>query len=637
MRSPPVLFSFGLHLHQPVGNFDSVFAEHLESVYRPILTSLRDGGAMPLTLHISGPLLEWLERHDESGWLDLVGNLAAAKRVELMASGLDEPILAALPREDRVEQIIAMREALLSRFGVDARGLWLTERVWEPDLPADLVRAGIGYVVVDDRHFLAAGLERDALHLPWRTEADGAGLSVLPIDERLRYLIPFRPPSEFADYIRDLRSRGLRLALLADDGEKFGGWPGTREWVYERGWLARFLETLRALVDDGELRLVTCAEALAELPSAGLVYLPSASYREMEGWALPAPAALRLTALEHELGARIEGPEGGLVRGTHWRGFLAKYAESNRMHKKMARLSGLARARGNPAGARRAIGRAQCNDAYWHGVFGGLYLPFLRAAIWKELASAERDLRTGEALVASFADLDLDGHDEVDIHSASLAAVVSPHRGGGVEEFTWFASGVNLADTLTRRREAYHVVPAPGEELPAADSGGMASIHDLEKQITLQSLPPVDDAVRAMFHERTYAIEPDSEGMQAMSVEVSRSWVAQQFAARVDAATDVVEVVLESIGLTKRYRFRGEGQLEARFEWTADAGAWFTTELSLAAPVRLDTDAAREWRYPIETVAKSESGLQRTVQGEAVVLGWPVGTGKGWVTLTIVD
>ena len=40
--------------------------------------------------------------------------------------------------EDRLEQIGWMREALRRRFGVDATGLWLTERVWEPELAADL-------------------------------------------------------------------------------------------------------------------------------------------------------------------------------------------------------------------------------------------------------------------------------------------------------------------------------------------------------------------------------------------------------------------------------------------------------------------------------------------------------------------
>ena len=128
-----------------------------------------------------------------------------------------------------------------------------------------------------------------------------------PIDEQLRYLIPFRPPAEFAEYIRGLGQRGQsgRLAVLADDGEKFGGWPGTFDWVYQKGWLKEFLATLDALRDAAEIRLVTFSTALAEVPSERIAYLPSASYHEMEGWALPTPAARRLAMLEAELGLPV--------------------------------------------------------------------------------------------------------------------------------------------------------------------------------------------------------------------------------------------------------------------------------------------------------------------------------------------
>ena len=36
----PLRFVFGLHLHQPVGNFDHVFTQHVEDVYRPLLERL---------------------------------------------------------------------------------------------------------------------------------------------------------------------------------------------------------------------------------------------------------------------------------------------------------------------------------------------------------------------------------------------------------------------------------------------------------------------------------------------------------------------------------------------------------------------------------------------------------------------
>ena len=43
----PIRFVFGLHLHQPVGNFDHVFAQHVEDVYRPLLDRLAGRGFLP--------------------------------------------------------------------------------------------------------------------------------------------------------------------------------------------------------------------------------------------------------------------------------------------------------------------------------------------------------------------------------------------------------------------------------------------------------------------------------------------------------------------------------------------------------------------------------------------------------------
>ena len=452
---------FGLHVHQPVGNFDRVFEEHTRDVYLPLLTRLAERDCLPLVVHISGPLLEWLEAHD-TGYLDLVGRLAADGRIELLLSGMYEPVLAALSHADRVEQIQWMREAVRARFGVDATGLWLTERVWEPDLPSDLAAAGVTYTLVDDRHFLVSGFRRDQLHTHYRTEAGGDPLVLFPIHERLRYLVPFRPVGELEAYFGELHAAGRALAVLADDGEKFGGWPGTREWVYGRGWLDQFLGAIERLRRDGIVELTTCREALGVVPSGGLAYLPSASYREMETWALPAEQARRLIVLEADLGdQRVAGPDGAFVRGGHWHNFFVKYPESNRAHKQTLVLSALARRRGDPPSARRAIGRAQCNDAYWHGIFGGLYLPHLRAAIWRQLAHAEGELRRDEPLDAEVVDLDGDGDAEVWIHSLRFSAVVAPHCGAGVEGYTIFATGRNYADTLTRRPEAYHTPPAP--------------------------------------------------------------------------------------------------------------------------------------------------------------------------------
>ena len=638
----PIRFAFGLHLHQPVGNFDHVFAQHVDDVYRPLLDALAGREFLPVVLHLSGPLLEWLEDH-EPGYLDRLGRLAADGRIEILLAGFYEPVLASLPRPDRVEQIRWLHEAVRRRFGVDAQGLWLTERVWEPELAADLADAGVRYALVDDRHFLVTGFAADQLHAPFWTESDGKKVALFPIDERLRYLVPFRPPEETAEYLRELRTAGHRLAVLADDGEKFGGWPGTKDWVYGKGWLERFMTTIGGLVERGEVVLSRLDEALDAVPSGGLAYLPTASYREMEGWSLPPDAALRLARLERDLGEeRVAGPDGALIRGAHWRNFLVKYSESNRMHKKMMALSALARRQGDPPAVRRAIGRAQCNDAYWHGVFGGLYLPHLRDAIWRNLAEAEGMLRTGEGIAFEALDFDGDGNDEIWVHSSAFSALVAPARGGAVEEYTVFAAGINYGNTLTRRREAYHdqALERTAAQPDAAD-GGTASIHDIEAGLRLEARPPLDLDDRALFVDRVLPRGLGREEYVAGDFRALRSWARERCAVEVERADGIVELVCRAGDahgrLEKRLRFEASGRMTVAWRWdpaVAEASDLFATELSLAAPLRIEcTPPAEEWRYVIETVAKSESGLERTRQGDAVTLRWPVALGAASVVI----
>ena len=640
-RTGPIRLCFGLHLHQPVGNFGYVFEQHVREVYRPFLDHVRSRNFFPITLHVSGPLIEWLDRNDKS-LLDEVAELASDGRVELLAAGFYEPILASLPRADRLTQLAWMRDAIRDRLGANACGVWLTERVWEPDLAADLHDAGIRFALVDDRHFLASGFARSQLHAPFRTEHDGKAIALFPIDERLRYLVPFQPPEDTVAYLQSLRAKGSGLAVLADDGEKFGGWPGTREWVYERGWLDRFLDAMQAAIGRGEVRLSRFDDALDSVSSGGLAYLPTASYREMEGWSLPAPAATRFHALEKELGEERLEADGALVRGGHWRNFLVKYAEANRMHKKMLALSALCRERGDPPEARRAIGRAQCNDAYWHGVFGGLYLPFLRAEVWRNLALAEQLLRRGESLRCETLDIDMDGKADIWIHSAAFSAIVSPARGGAVEELSRFANGENLADALTRRREAYHVTAEPAAAPDGAASVGAQSapsIHDIEKSMALTELPPVDLDDRAVFIERVIGSDVSGESYAAAAYEPLWSSAGLAMAATIDTDDKSARVSLRSAdGLVrKELTFFPDGSLQAKFSWDAaafPAGSVFTTELSLSRPHEVGPDpGADAWQHPIETVAKSERGLDRTLQGTSVLLRWPIALGAATVDL----
>ena len=656
-----------VHNHQPVGNFDDVIERAYRDAYAPFLAFLERHPSFRLALHTSGPLLEWLAARERS-YLERLARLVERRQVEPWGGGFYEPVLAAIPEPDRRAQIERMAGWLDRELGgpgsagCPPRGLWLTERVWEPALAASLARAGVAYTAVDDAHFVAAGLEREALWGYYRTEDQGEGLAVFPIHRELRYAVPFSPPDEAVEILRRVAAGGEgRIAVLGDDGEKFGVWPGTHKLCYEEGWLEHFAEALEA---NPWIQIRTPAEALREQPPRGLVYLPTASYHELQEWALPPAARARYeraaARLEPEFGAAAHD----LLRGGHWRNFLARYPETNRLHKRMLRASrrlhqpppGASAA--DPAGRDAAlehVWRAQCNDVYWHGVFGGLYLPHLRAAAWRELIAAEAFL-AGDATRVERGDLDLDGFEDAMLECPEWSAWVTA-RGGALWALDDRVRRWNYGDTLARRPESYHaklrdaaVGGGEGETIHAAlrvrEPGLLAEIGRYDTRGRESFLDRWEEGGRTSDGSGDrFALEaPDFKGglpaLLATRAEGAAPAVEKRYARSADGALEVLYTlvseraragVLEvelNLGLhvpeaDDRFvevdgrpdsppHFGARGSRDG-VRTTAFVDAWADRRLTLEVD-----PACRFERAPIETLSLSEGGAERVFQGVEV-------------------
>src|SRR5690606_78708 len=148
-----------------------------------------------------------------------------------------------------------------------------------------------------------AGLTTEQLHGYFVTEDDTNILNVFPGSEQLRYLIPFQPAFETIKYLRSVaESHPGAIVVFGDDGEKFGTWPGTKEHVYNRGWLVEFFDALCANADW--LKVTTPSEAIQNVPPLGKLYIPEGSYREMTEWALPAAKINEFEDMHHDLEAQ---------------------------------------------------------------------------------------------------------------------------------------------------------------------------------------------------------------------------------------------------------------------------------------------------------------------------------------------
>src|SRR6478672_10930027 len=455
-----------------------------------MLAALERHPGVRVALHYTGPLLTWL-RAERPDFVARVAALADRLQIELVGGGWYEPVLAALPERDRLGQLVRMADELQSTFGHRPSGAWLAERVWEPDLPTALVAAGYEWTVLDDAHFRAAAIPEDDLWGSYSTDDQGKVLTVFGTEQGLRYRIPFSEVDDVVSYLRDHATEtGERLGTMGDDGEKFGAWPTTWERCWGGGaWVERFFAALDANADW--LTTVTPSDWNAENKPVGRVYLPTGSYAVMGEWALPADESRAFG--EALMRARTEGrPEARWLRGAIWRNFQIRYREVNDLHKQMLAASDLVDAL--PDGSTKEIARdhlyaGQSNDPYWHGLFGGIYLPDLRVAALRRLIAAE-DLAVGDQpRTGVLRDVDLDGHDEVVLADAGQFVTIKLEEGGGIARWDLRAPRFPLAAVMRRRPEAYHAtlrdyVAQHGEArgVAAAGFGGStASIHEVVK------------------------------------------------------------------------------------------------------------------------------------------------------------
>lgn len=678
--SEGVRFLFGVHNHQPAGNFDSVILDAARSAYHPFLEAARAVPGVVLTVHCSGGLLAFLrERARET--FDLLGRLAADGRIELLTGGFYEPILSMLRDEDKVGQIQALSEFLRANFGVRPRGMWLAERVWEPHMPKTLRSAGVEFVVLDDAHFVQAGLEPEALGGYYLTEEQGASIAVFPISERLRYLVPFAEPAETIRYLGERRTAGA--VTLFDDGEKFGVWPGTHRLAYEERWLARFFD---AIAGAPGITLSTFSAFLDAAPPAGRVYLPTASYSEMGEWALPAARGAELEEARRRLLALPGGVRlARLLRGGFWRNFLVKYPETGDAYRRMLRLSerlhdALARRPDDPrlAAAREDLWRGQGNDAYWHGVFGGCYLPHLRRAAASALLVAER--RLDEALGAppiawERDDVDGDGRAEIRVRTRELAVTLRPEAGGTLTELAFRPRDLDLAGVFTRRREMYHgrvkesAAASGGDEVrtihadPGAKEAGLANLLDYDPFRRASYLDGLFAAGAPPDPLAPWAAARAVMGERPMPGEIVERGGVVELAlgpAAVDGVPLAVEkrirIGAEGAGVHARYRLLWSGHEPLEATWAVQLNLALTAGDAPGRYYRLPgapslgsrgslTGAETltlvdEWIgceveigwsgtggvgwAPIETVSLSEAGFERIYQGSAVLVSWPL-------------
>ena len=681
-----------IHAHQPCGNFGHVLEKAYKDSYLPFIELLEKHPAIHAGLHYSGPLLAWIEENRPEYFTRLKA-LVSSKQIELIGGGFYEPILVSIPPEDQREQITRLASYLEDRLGQRPTGAWIAERIWEPQLPSVLAAAGVSYTLVDDIHFLSAGFEPEELFGAYVAEDQGKSVRLFPGQKALRYLIPFAKVEEVIAYLRDVAAvHPGGAATMGDDMEKFGVWPGTAKHCYQDGWLEDFFTALEQ--NSSWLRVSTPGEYLLDRAPLGRADLPTASYSEMMEWVLPTRVRQRYHAVQKEFGARPEVLS--FLRGGSWRGFFRKYPESNLLNKKMLRVSARiaaaparhtsSRASDEMAQAHDLLLRAQCNDAYWHGIFGGLYAPHLRTDLWRNLiraeAIADRHIPGALAPRVEFLDYDADGAPEHLFTAPEYQALLKPSDGGTLAAFDFRPAAATLVNSIQRRPEAYHA--RLREAAKNAVPGSVSSIHEqtLVKEPGLERFLRYDRWPRHSFRVLLFDPVRSQPSYENLELYEEPGFAGGAFHVKSSSANDV-QLIREdelisgekgdspgpTLSVAKRFTFGPapngcevacEVGLKLKQPLARPISVGIESVINLLAPaepdrffetpkgrqnlrfsgvlpgpllriedgwqrirIALHAPGAKEfWIAPIETVSESEEGFERVYQGSQILAIW---------------
>jgi len=313
--------------------------------------------------------------------------------------------------------------------------------------------------------------------------------------------------------------------------------------------------------------------------------------------------------------------------------------------------------------------KGQCNDAYWHGIFGGLYLPHLRNGVYHHLLNADQLIGIPPKTKVYHQDFDACGKPEIIFDNKDIFLVVAPQRGGSILCLDLKMHRFNLFDIIARHQENYHqqIKSALRPNLSADDS--VKTIHsglkikevDIEQYLIydnydrvslldhfLNCTTKVEDLYNNRFNE-VYDIIFQGRSYRYNSNHITLSLAG--FSANLPEPALTKTIKLSAKGIKFSYALR---QIPASFSNPIRFGVEFgfrplhhllidnriiestnmgeATGLTacglkvLAPDVKIDLNSYTSpfdlWYFPIYSVSSSEDGLERVYQGTVILISW---------------
>ncbi len=422
--------------------------ELYEKSYKPFLR-LVHSSSLPVTIFYSGELLSWLiDKHD--GMQMLINDIVKRRKIEFLGGGYYSPLFSLIPRKDRVGQIEMLTTEIRRRFGRRPRGMWITEKVWEPSMPMTMNNAGMEFSFIDEEFFEDAGLYNGELYRPCVTEDQGKKVVLFPISNRIISQFLLEEPERILEKIKGCGSeKEERVITMLIPGEELDFSDGAEQK------LRSFFELLDK--SKKHIDVILPGRIVRDLGAMKKVYFGCVSPGDIGRWSGP--------VFREQLSTQENSPDAAKLcvnTQSFFRHFLAKYPESNYLYSRMMDVHKLiSQMRGDRQRKKSAeleLYKSQAHSAFWHGGgTPGIYSVEARHKAYSSLIEAEKFTRERTGFRSSLQkdDFDMDGLDEIIYRGLSLN--VNAHcKGGVIFELDYFRSPHNYLATIARHHEWYH-------------------------------------------------------------------------------------------------------------------------------------------------------------------------------------
>jgi hypothetical protein len=349
----------------------------------------------------------------------------------------------------------------------------------------------------------------------------------------------------------------------------------------------------------------------------------------MGEWVLPPDRGLEYEELKNLLDRKYFY----LLHGGYFKNFLQRYPEANHMHKRMLYVSHRSI---KSKKAKLALWRGQCSCAYWHGIFGGLYLPHLRDAVYRNLIEAD-NARPEHTMETK--DFDADGNDEIVFSNSDLFAVIDP-RTGSFMEIDDRAQKINLCNYLGRRKEKYHrriTQNAPSDSVKSIHESFRSKEENLHQYLiydpyprrfgldhVLTAVPAVEDFRHSTISSRIVRYPEFTITDRTHCGIMLNGEIEKQIALQPDGnktimlsytCGDILLGIEFSLGIFYANLKLDTGQELSQLVFL-DGMSHFSICGDGLVPIVFTADRPFTFlSYPIETISSSEAGFEKIFQG----------------------